>query len=199
MITCRFCRPVQLVLPMVFLVAALAAAEAADRQDMEISIGAGAWVPTGIDFDTELGAGPGFRAGIQIPMSLGNVIYLHAGYLSAGTNTPGYESVTCVPLVIGYRLFPLYRRYAGPRALEIFAGVYGGGMLAWDSVEGSGDNTTTGGGLAGLELGTRIYAGSSTFFDISFGFDYARAGGDLAGEDGDLSGFKIAGMISLVP
>ena len=94
MIGFRFYRPVLLSLLLLFLVPALAAGTT-DRQDMEISIGAGAWVPTGIDFDTELGAGPGFRAGIQIPMSLGNVIYLHAGYLSAGTDTPGYEGVTC--------------------------------------------------------------------------------------------------------
>lgn len=172
-------------------------ASAGERQAIEISVGGGLWIPTGIEFNSNFTAGPGFTAGLQIPMDLGNVIYLRTGYLTAGTNVEGYDGIACIPITIGYRTFPLYRRFAGPRALELFAGVYAGGLLAWDRVQ-EGDKTNTGGGMGGIELGTRIYAGESTFFDISLCFDYAGIGTALIGED-DLSGFKITGMLSFAP
>ncbi|MBN1435058.1 hypothetical protein JW921_09880 [Candidatus Fermentibacterales bacterium] len=168
-----------------------------DRQSVEICVGGGAWIPTGIEFESDLDAGPAFRAGIQIPMSLGNVLYLHTGYCSAGCSLEGCDGVSTVPLFLGYRIFPLYRRYAGPRAIELFAGLYGGGLLAWDSTE-EGANTATGGFLGGVELGARIYAGSSAFVDVDFGFDYSKVGGDVAGTD-DLSGLRISAMLCLAP
>ena len=189
---------VHIVVPLLALLAlAPAALAGASRQAVELTVGGGAWVPTGMDFDTSLETGPAFRAGVQIPMSLGNVIYLHTGYMSAGSGSAGSDGVSCVPAVLGYRLFPLYRRYAGPRALEPFLGVSGGGMIVWDSSE-QGAGTTTGGGLGGVELGARLGLGSGSFVDFCFGFDYARAGGKVAGEN-DLSGFRILAMLSLSP
>jgi hypothetical protein len=34
-------------------------------------------------------------------------------------------------------MYPFYRRYAGPRGIEPLLGIYGGGMLLWDSPEGN--------------------------------------------------------------
>jgi len=170
---------------------------ASGRGDLEIVLGGGAWVPTGSDFGTSLTAGPAVAAGLQIPMFEQNCIFLRTGYRSAGSDSAAWDGVACIPFELGYRAYPLYRRYAGPRGLEPFAGLAAGGFVAWDSPV-VGDRTTAGGVMISAELGARIRVGEETYFDFFFSPEWLPLGRDLAGE-GDLSGLTVGGLLSFVP
>jgi hypothetical protein len=170
---------------------------ASERDDLELVLGAGAWIPTGSDFETTLTAGPAFTVGLQIPMFEQNCIFLRSGYRSAGSDSSAWDGVSCIPFELGYRAYPLYRKYAGPRGLEPFIGISAGGFLAWDS-PAEGDGTSAGGGRIAAELGARIRVGEDTFVDIVFAPELMPLGKDLAAED-DLSGMTVGAMLSFVP
>jgi len=141
-----------------------AAATASDRGSLDFSFGGGAWIPGLIDSDSELQAGPGIALSIEIPMEMGDIIFLKTGYRLASSDRDGWDSVNAIPLVFGYRSYPFYRPYAGPRGLEPFVGAYAGGLLAWDSAESDSlETSTTGGGVIGLELGARLKLSDQTF------------------------------------
>lgn len=166
-----------------------------DRGSMDVFLGAGVWVPGMLGENSELTVGPIFLAGVETPMFDGDQFRLAGGYASCGTDREGYDGVNAVLLNLAYRNYPFYRPYAGPRGLEPFIGVTGGGLVAWDSpVEG--DSKSTGGAMLGAELGTRMKVGETTFLDISLAGEWVPVGGSLAGEeDEDLSGIRIQGTL----
>lgn len=169
------------------------------RGDLEPGFGGGVWVPTGADFETSLSSGPLFEASLQIPMELGSCIWLRAGYRSASSDSPAWEGVSCVPLQIGYRIYPLYRRYAGPRGLEPFVGLGAGGFVAWDEPADDGaDGVSSGGGMLSLELGTRVRLGERTSMDVLLRPEWMPCGKELAGED-DLSGLSAGVLLHFAP
>ncbi len=177
----------------------LAAVATAGRGDLEAAFGAGAWVPTGSEFETGLSAGPLVEAALLVPMELGGCIWIRSGYRTASSDEEGWDGVSCVPLQIGWRSYPLYRRYAGPRGIEPFAGIGAGGFVAWDdpssdSVEGS----STGGGMISLELGARIRLGRDTYMDVAFRPEWMPSGRDLAGGE-DLSGLSAGVTVAFTP
>jgi len=179
------------------LAAAASVSGATDRSDLELVFGAGAWVPTGSDFETTLSAGPAIVAGLQIPMFEQDCIFLRSGYRHAASDNEAWDGVSCVPFELGYRAYPLYRRFAGPRGLEPFVGLSAGGFVAWDSpVEG--DGRTAGGGRLAAELGARIRVGGTSYVDVFFAPEWMPLGKDLAGED-DLSGLSVGALLSFVP
>ncbi len=170
---------------------------ASERSELEVSIGGGVWMPSLFDSDAGLSPGPAFVLSIQIPPSLGNCFIIETGYLSAGTDSDVWGSVSGIPLTVGYRMYPFYRRFAGPRGIEPLLGIYGGGMLLWDSPEGNQDKTSTGAGVVGAELGARIHVGESASLDIVVTPEWISAGSALGGESGkDLSGLEITASIA---
>ncbi len=180
-----------------FLVLMTALAAASERSDLEVSIGGGVWMPSLFDSDTRLTPGPAIVVSLQIPPSLGNCFIIEAGYLSAGSNRDAFGGVSGIPLTVGYRMYPFYRTFAGPRGIEPLFGIYGGGMLLWDSPEENQDGTSTGAGVVGAELGARILLGESTSLDIVVSPEWVGAGSSLAGENGkDLSGLQITASIA---
>lgn len=175
-----------------------AVATASDRGSLDFSFGGGAWIPGLLDSNSELEAGPGVALSIEIPMEMGDIIFLKTGYRLASTDRPGWDAVNAIPLVFGYRSYPFYRPYAGPRGLEPLIGIYGGGMLAWDSAESDSlETSTTGGGVIGLEIGARLKLSDVTFLDLIVSPEWIPMGGALAGEEKkDLSGLTIfAGIV----
>ena len=76
-------------------------------------------------------------------------------------------------------------------------GVFGGGLLAWDSADDDAmETTTTGGGLIGVELGARMKVGEDRFLDLVVRPEYAPTGSRLAGEDDkDLSGLSFGAAL----
>jgi hypothetical protein len=170
---------------------------ASDREDLELILGGGVWVPTGSDFETSLTVGPALVVGLQIPMFEQNCIFLRSGYRAAGSDSAAWNGVSCVPFELGYRAYPLYRRFAGPRGLEPFVGVSAGGFLAWDSPS-EGEGTSSGGGRLAAELGARIRLGEASYLDVFFAPEWMPLGKDLAGED-DLSGMTVGALLSFVP
>jgi len=181
----------------VFLTLLTALAVASDRSALEVSIGGGVWMPSLFDSDAELSPGPAFIVSLQIPPSLGNCFIIETGYLSAGSDNDNYSGIAGIPLTVGYRMYPFYRRFAGPRGIEPLLGVFGGGMLLWDSPEGNQDKTNTGAGVIGVELGARIHMGESASLDIVVTPEWVPAGSPLAGEsEKDLSGLEISASVS---
>lgn len=169
------------------------------RSELEMSLGGGAWVPTGIGFEGTLSAGPQFSAGLMIPMFHGDCITLKTGYRSAGADSSAWDGVACVPLELGYRFYPLYRRYAGPRGLEPFVGGMAGGFLAWDSpADGDAEGVSSGGFMLSAELGARIRLGEAAFLEVAVCPEWMPAGRELAGED-DLSGITVGAALSFLP
>ena len=169
---------------------------ASERSSLEFSLGGGVWMPALFDSDSELSPGPCFNASLQIPPSLGNCFMISVGYVSAGTDRPGFGGIAGIPLTVGYRLYPFFRRYAGPRGIEPLIGVYGGGMLLWDDPEGGGEKTNTGAGVIGAELGARIHISQTVSLDISVSPEWVPAGSALAGESGeDISGLNIKASV----
>jgi len=174
----------------------LALAASAGRGDLEATAGGGVWIPTGAGFETALTAGPALELGLLIPMELDHCIWLRGGYRSAGSDSSAWSGAGCIPLQIGYRVYPFYQRYAGARGLEPFAGLGAGGFVAWDEPGGAGpDAVTTGGGMISLELGARVRLGGETWLDFMVRPEYMPAGRELAGED-DLSGLTVAASVS---
>lgn len=170
---------------------------ASERGDLEFTVGAGAWIPTGTDFESTLSTGPAVVAGLQIPMFEQNCIFLRSGYRSAGSDSSAWSGVSCIPFELGYRAYPFYHRYAGTRGLEPFIGASLGGFVAWDSPE-EGDGTSAGGFRLAAELGARIPVGERVYVDIFFTPEWMTLGKDLAGED-DLSGMAVGALLSFVP
>jgi len=180
-----------------FLALLTALTFASERNELEVSVGGGVWMPSLFDSDAQLTPGPSFVASLQIPPSLGNCFIIEAGYLSAGSDNDNYNGISGIPLTVGYRLYPFYRRFAGPRGIEPLLGIYGGGMLLWDSPEGTQDKTNTGAGIIGVELGARISVGESTSIDLVVTPEWIPAGSALAGETGkDLSGLEVTASVS---
>lgn len=180
------------------LLVAAATSAASDRGSLDFSFGGGAWIPGLIDSDSELQAGPGIALSIEIPMEMGDIIFLKTGYRLASSDRAGWDAVNAIPLVFGYRSYPFYRPYAGPRGLEPLVGVYAGGLLAWDSAESDSlETSTTGGGVIGLEIGARLKLSDETFLDLIVSPEWIPMGGALAGEEKkDLSGLTIyAGIV----
>lgn len=172
-------------------------AVASERSDLEVSFGGGVWMPSLFDSDANLTPGLAIVASLQIPPSLGNCFIIEAGYLSAGSDNANYSGVSGIPLTVGYRMYPFFRRYAGPRGIEPLLGIYGGGMLLWDSPEGSNDKTSTGAGIIGVEIGARVHVGESTSIDLVVTPEWVPAGSALAGETGkDLSGLEVTVSVS---
>jgi hypothetical protein len=182
---------------MVLLLAALSTTSwASDRSSLDVSAGAGLWVPGSLSEDTELSVGPALVLGLETPMGQSNCITIRTGYMTAGSDRPGYCGVNAVPLTIGYRTFPLLRPFAGPRGLEPFLGINGGGVVAWDSTEDDVETTTTGGGVMGVELGARVLVSSGTFVDLTISGDYVPLGSKLAGEENSqMAWLKVAATL----
>ncbi len=165
------------------------------RGAMDVFIGAGVWVPGMLGENSELAVGPMFLAGVETPMADGDQFRLSAGYAMCGSDRVEYDGIGAVMLNLAYRSYPFYRPYAGPRGLEPFIGVTGGGLVAWDNPE-TGDSENTGGGMLGAEIGTRMKVGESTFLDISLAGEWVPTGSNLAGEEEeDLSGIRIQGSL----
>lgn len=164
------------------------------RDGMDLFVGAGAWIPGIINEDNQLSVGPVFQAGVETPMFQGDQFRLAAGYASCGSDRVNYDGIAAIMLNLSYRSYPFYRPYAGPRGLEPFFGFIGGGIIAWDSVD-QGDSKTTGGGMLGAELGTRMKVGEDMFLDISLAGEWVPVGSSLAGEEEDLSGIRIQGSL----
>jgi len=179
-----------------FLVLLTALSAASERSDLEFSIGGGIWLPSLLDSDAGLSPGPAVAVSLQIPPSLGSCFIIEAGYLSAGTDNDNWGAASGIPLTIGYRMYPFYKTFAGPRGIEPLLGIYGGGMLLWDSPEGNQDKTSTGAGIIGAELGVRVRLGESTSIDLVVTPEWVYAGSALAGGTGkDLSGLQITASI----
>lgn len=174
----------------------LVAAGHGDRAALSFSMGGGVLTPWLFGSDVMTGTGFGAVLGVETPMAQGRQFVLKAGYFTAGTDREGFNSVNFIPITLTYRMYPFYRPYAGPRGIEPLLGAYAGGVIGWDSVEGDGDNTTTGGGVIGGELGARIPFGSSSFFEIAAGLELMPLGSSLAGEEKECSCLKI--MASLI-
>jgi hypothetical protein len=182
----------------VLAVLAMGAFAMSERGSLDFGFGGGAWVPGLLESGSELEAGPAVSLSLEIPMDQGHVVLLRSGYRTVSTDRDGYESVSAVPLTIGYRIYPFYKPYAGPRGLEPLFGVYGGGILAWDSVEGDSiESTTTGGGVIGAEIGARISLSEGAGIDVIVMPEWVPLGGELAGEEsGVLSGLLVyAGVV----
>lgn len=179
-----------------FLALLTALSAASERSELEISIGGGVWMPSLFDSDAGLTPGPAIAVSLQIPPSLGNCFIIEVSYLIAGTDSDNWGAVSAIPLTVGYRMYPFYRRYAGPRGIEPLLGIYGGGMLLWDSPEGNQDKTSTGAGVIGAELGARINLGESTSIDIVVTPEWVSAGSSLSGAGKDLSGLQITASIA---
>jgi len=178
------------------LIAVISTAWAEDRGDLEFTVGGGVWMPGLFQSGSQLNPGPAVMVSLQIPPSLGNCFIISAGYLSAGSDRDGWDGLSGIPLTVGYRSYPLYRRYAGPRGIEPFLGIYGGGALLWDSPAGNQDKTNTGAGIIGVELGTRVLLGESMSLDLAVSPEWIPAGSPLAGEDSDdLSGLRITASL----
>jgi hypothetical protein len=181
----------------IMIIALLAAVTMAeDRGQLEFYVGGGVWMPALLDSDAQLTPGVAVTASLGIPPSLGNVFVISTGYLSAGSDRAGFEGISAVPLTVGYRMFPLYRRFAGPRGIEPLLGIYGGGMLLWDSPEGTQDDTSTGAGVIGAELGARISISETVSFDLVVSPEWVGTGSSLAGEGKDLTGLRITGSLA---
>jgi len=181
---------------MILLVISVVALAQEERGDLQCSIGAGVWMPALIDSDSQFSPGPAFGVSLQIPPSLGNCFIIEAGYLMAGSDRATWDGIGGVPLTVGWRFYPFYRRYAGPRGIEPILGVYGGGMVLWDSPTGDQEKTSTGAGVIGAEIGARILLSGSTFIDIVVKPEWIPAGAGLAGQSKkDLSGIRVLGSI----
>jgi hypothetical protein len=184
----------KITLVLVLLVVLSVSAE--DRGELQVSVGAGAWMPSLFNEGSELTPGPAFSVSLQIPPSLGTCFLISAGYLSAGCDRETWDGISGIPLTVGWRLYPFYRKFAGPRGIEPLLGVYGGGALLWDSPSGSQEGTSTGAGIIGAEVGARIAVGGSTAVDLTVSPEWVPAGSSMAGEgDRDLSGLKILASI----
>jgi hypothetical protein len=171
---------------------------ASERGSLDFGFGGGGWLPGLTESDSELEAGPAISLSLEIPMDQGNIIFLRSGYRTVNTDRVGYESVSAVPLLIGYRTYPFYKPYAGSRGLEPLIGAYGGGMLTWDSVvDDTLETTTTGAGVLGLELGARVKVSENAAVDVVICPEWVPFGGEVAGEEKQaLSGLVIyAGVI----
>lgn len=180
----------------IVLLALSLTAAASERSSLEFSVGGGAWMPALFDSGSQLSPGPCFAVSLQIPPSLGDCFIISAGYASAGSDRAGFGGITGIPLTVGYRLYPFFRRYAGPRGIEPLLGVYGGGMLLWDDPDGNGDKTNTGAGVIGAELGARVHMSETVSLDISVSPEWVPAGSALAGESSeDLSGLQIRASV----
>jgi len=171
-------------------------AAAGDRGEMQVSVGAGAWMPSLYNEDSELNPGPALSISLQIPPSLGTCFLVSAGWVSAGCDRETWDGLSGIPLTIGWRIYPFYRRYAGPRAIEPLLGAYGGGMLLWDSPAGGQDGTATGAGILGAEAGARLAVGGSTSVDLGVSAEWIPAGSSVSGEgDRDLSGLLVRASV----
>ena len=179
-----------------FLTLLCALVAASERSELEISFGAGVWMPSLFDSDTQLNPGPAFMLSLQIPPSLGNCFIIETGYLSVTSDRDNWKGVTGIPLTIGYRTYPFFRRYAGSRGIEPLLGIYGGGILLWDRPDGNQDSKKTGAAVIGAEIGARIMLGGSTSLDLVVSPEWVPAGSALAGESNkDFSGLKILASI----
>lgn len=176
----------------VLLIIALAAVSMAeDRGSLEFSLGGGVWMPALLESDARLNPGPAVLASLQIPPSLGNVFIIQTGYLSASSDRNAYDGIAGIPLTVGYRIYPMYRRFAGPRGIEPLLGIYGGGMLLWDSPDGDLESTSTGAGVIGAEVGARVSLGESASLDLVVSPEWVGTGSSLAGEGKDLTGLRL--------
>ncbi|MEA3266983.1 MAG: hypothetical protein U9P42_08580 [Candidatus Fermentibacteria bacterium] len=188
------------ILLILLLVASFAAAQEIDppRDSMDFFFGAGAWMPGLLNDDNQLEVGSVFMGGVETPMAQGDQFRLAIGGGMCNSDRENFDGITAIMLNLGYRNYPFYRPYAGARGLEPFFGVTAGGIVAWDSVEetvsGNEESSSTGGAMAGIELGARMKISEGTFFDITLGGDWVPIGGDVAGEE-DLSGIRIQGSL----
>lgn len=180
----------------VLLAAVIATASASERNRLEFSFGGGVWMPALLDSDAQLDPGPAITVSLQIPPSLGSCFIVSTGYLGSGSGRGEFNGVSAVPLTVGYRMYPFYRKYAGPRGIEPLLGVYAGGALVWDSPEGNQEGTTTGAGIIGAEFGTRITLGGSASLDLTVSPEWFGAGSALAGEGKDLTGLQVKASVS---
>lgn len=179
-----------------FIVLLCALVAASERSELEMSLGAGVWMPSLFDSDTQLNPGPAFMVSLQIPPSLGNCFIIETGYLSATSDRDNWKGVAGIPLTIGFRTYPYFRKYAGPRGIEPLLGIYGGGILLWDRPDGNQDSKKTGAAVIGAEIGARIMLGGSTFLDLVVSPEWVPAGSALAGDSNkDFSGLKILASI----
>lgn len=175
--------------------AALFAGGHGDRASLGFSAGAGVITPWLFSEDTQAGTGFGGMFGVETPMNQGNQFALKAGFFTAGTDNGAFSSVAFAPLTLSYRMYPFYRRFAGPRGIEPLIGIHAGGVLAWDSAEGEGESTTTGGGIVGAELGARIPFGWSNYFELSAIADFIPLGASIAGEEKECGALRLMASV----
>lgn len=166
-----------------------------DRASLAFSLGGGVITPWLFSDDTQAQTGFGGMLGVETPMTQGHQFALKAGFFTAGSDREAYSSVGFVPLTLSYRMYPFYRRWAGPRGIEPMIGVHAGGVLAWDSAEGNADRSTTGGGIIGAELGARVPVGWSNYIELSAALDYMPLGASLAGEEKDCGALRIMASV----
>lgn len=174
---------------------ALIAGGHGDRASLSFSVGAGVLTPWVFSEDTQAGTGFGGMIGLETPMTQGNQFALKTGFFTAGTDNEAFSSVGFVPVTLSYRMYPFYRRYAGPRGIEPLIGIHAGGVLAWDSAEGDGESTTTGGGMVGVELGARVPFGWTNYFELSAIADFMPLGASLAGEEKECGALRLMASV----
>ncbi|OPL17644.1 MAG: hypothetical protein AVO35_09455 [Candidatus Aegiribacteria sp. MLS_C] len=176
----------------ILLVLSVLAVHGEERGSLEFSLGGGLWMPALLESDAQLDPGPAFLVSLRIPPSLGNVFVIQTGYLSASSGRDAYDGIAGIPLTVGYRMYPMYRRFAGPRGIEPLLGIYGGGMLLWDSPAGNQDASSTGAAVIGAELGARVGIGESASLDLVVSPEWVGAGSSVAGEGKDLTGLRLS-------
>lgn len=177
------------------MTALLSAGGHGDRAALSFSMGGGSITPWLFSGDTEAGTGFGGLLGVETPMSQGRQFALKAGFFTVGTDHEAFSSVNFVPITLSYRMYPFYRRYAGPRGIEPLLGAYAGGVLAWDSAEGDGNDTTTGGGVIGAEMGARLPFGWTNYFELTAALELMPLGSSLAGEDKECGALRVTASV----
>ncbi len=166
-----------------------------DRASLAFSLGGGRDHALALQRRYPGADGFGGMLGVETPMTQGTSSPCKAGFFTAGSDREAYSSVGFVPLTLSYRMYPFYRRWAGPRGIEPMIGVHAGGVLAWDSAEGNADRSTTGGGIIGAELGARVPVGWSNYIELSAALDYMPLGASLAGEEQDCGALRIMASV----
>jgi len=169
------------------------------RDGVDFFFGYGAWLPGLLNDDSQLAVGSQFLVGIETPMFQANQFRISAGPAFCSSDRTNFDGITAIMVNVGYRTYPFFRRYAGPRAIEPFIGAVAGGIIVWDRIADTfeqGESKSTGGAMLGAELGTRVKLSNTMFFDLTLTGEWVPIGSAIAGEtEKDLSGLRIQGSL----